>query len=145
MEITPTWFQKVYFWEINDKLRYFSVQKLKFLSETCKTGSITVQKYDWRGIKIGIFWTKIKPVCTRTTTTTKTRTMDLPLGILESSLLFTNALRIHSYPFKFFQKKHLNQIFRYRTTLSLSLSLSGFIGAAEGSVDDSVVRLYISL
>ena len=49
--INQKWFQKGYFLFFNDKLTYFSRGKLKILSQTCKTGSITVLKIRFAGYK----------------------------------------------------------------------------------------------
>ena len=67
MGITPKWLQKGYFWKFKEILRYFSRRKLKNLSETCKTGSITVLKTRSEGYKYRQFFgiKSVRPLALR--------------------------------------------------------------------------------
>ena len=127
----------------------FSRRKLKFLSETCKTGSITFIKVRLAGYEFRRFF-GLKSVSRlalrqrRRRRRRRTCLWELSGVLCYSSTLFVFLVTL----LKFLKNHELNSplLFLSLSPRSpLSLSLSGYIWAAEGSVDDSVVRLYVSL
>ena len=124
MGTLPKWFQQFHFRWFNGKLIQLSRRKMKFLSETCKRGSITVLKLQslswkcWRflGLKIviGIALRQRRWRSRRQTLFWK----------LWGVLCFSSTFLVFLVTFLNF--RNLNQILRPHVSLSLPLALSHF-------------------
>ena len=114
------------FWQFDDKLRYFSRRKLKFLSETCKKDSITVLKIRLVRYKYRRLF-RLKSV-SRLALRQRWRRWRRRTCLWElwRALCYHSTFSVFLVTLLNFHEKNLNQIFHFRISLFLSLSPSLF-------------------